>query len=422
MSSNEPSAEIVDRVARLLQSRIGLRPDPFLRSRLGRSIRDEAAVRGQCIDDYLHTLFVTDGGLQGLLNRVTVQETGFFRHPEQFHVLARDILPTLSRPIRIWSAGCANGQEAFSLAMLLDEQQLDGSVIATDLSTAALHRTTMARYSRRELTGLSPIRIARHLTMTGGGWEINEAVRRRVTTSVHNLMSPLPDEVRSSQVIFCRNVLIYFSPEHTKAFLDRVADALPSGWLFLGSAETMWTVSERFETIRIGDAYTYRPTTASPAKPAGLPNSRRTRKPARRVSSVPMPSGGSVEGSPRTSGSTAGVSTSAKSLASHTTASPPGGDSDVTVLAQDGQLALSAGNPEEAIVQFRKWVYLAQDDAIAHLHLGIALEATGDRASAQRAFGAARRALQASDAVRVEPAIGGYATAELLRLLDSKRR
>ena len=95
-----------------------------------------------------------------------MQETAFFRHPEQFEVLARDVLPTLPQPVKIWSAGCANGQEPFSLAMLLEEQGIAGSVIGTDLSTTALQRTVAARYVTRELSGLSPRRIARHLTRT----------------------------------------------------------------------------------------------------------------------------------------------------------------------------------------------------------------------------------------------------------------
>jgi len=129
--------------------------------------------------------------LQGLFNRVTVQETAFFRHPQHFQALARDILPALSRPVTIWSAGCANGQEAFSLAMLLEEQGIDGRVIATDISTAALQRTAAARYTGRELSGLSPERIAGHLTRTADTWHVNKPIRDRVSTLRHNLLDPL---------------------------------------------------------------------------------------------------------------------------------------------------------------------------------------------------------------------------------------
>ena len=134
-------------MAGLLHQRIGLRPDPTLRGRLHRAIREELHDGGQDAATYLDSL--ADGGdaLQALLNRVTVQETAFFRHPEQFEVLAREVLPTLPQPVKIWSAGCANGQEAFSLAMLLEEQGIDGSVVGTDLSTTALQRTVAARYS-----------------------------------------------------------------------------------------------------------------------------------------------------------------------------------------------------------------------------------------------------------------------------------
>jgi chemotaxis protein methyltransferase CheR len=391
MSQDHPSAEVVDRVADLLKTRIGLRPDPFLRSRLGRSIRDEAALQKKDVEDYLQTLFVTEGALQSLLNRVTVQETGFFRHPEHFHVLVRDILPTLPQPIRIWSAGCANGQEAFTLAMLLEEHRINGSVIATDLSTQALERTSAARYAPRELTGLSSERIARHLTETGAGWQINRALRDRVSTLRHNLMSPLPDQVRSSQVVFCRNVLIYFSPEHTKTILDRVADTMPKAWLFLGAAETMWTVSDRFETIRFGEAYAYRPRDMTPVPVASAPMAKST-SPARLPISAPRAKPTDAE------------------------------DSAVTVLARNGQQAVAEGDHLAAVVHFRKWAYLAHDDALAHLHLGLALEAAGDQPSAQRAFGAARRVLQETDGGRVEHALGGYAPAEFIKLLDAKQR
>ena len=197
--------------------------------------------------------------LQALLNRITVQETAFFRHPEQFEVLARDVLPTLPQPVKIWSAGCANGQEAFSLAMLLEEQGIDGSVIGTDLSTTALNRTVAGRYVTRELSGLSPRRIARHLSRTADGWQINAAIRGRVSALHHNLLDPLPPDVQSCQVIFCRNVLIYLSPEHARTFLDRIADTFPASTvLFLGAAETIWQVTDRFKAVAIGDTFVYR--------------------------------------------------------------------------------------------------------------------------------------------------------------------
>src|SRR5437773_8184639 len=123
--TRDPVVEaVVDRVAEMLGSQIGLRAEPTVRGRLRRCIRDEAADRGLDLESYLATLAAHGNAFQSLLNRVTVQETSFFRHPQHFEVLARDILPDLPQPIRIWSAGCANGQEPYSLAMVLEARGL----------------------------------------------------------------------------------------------------------------------------------------------------------------------------------------------------------------------------------------------------------------------------------------------------------
>ena len=401
--SHDQLDAVVDQVTKLLNAQIGLRPEPTLRGRLRRCIRDEAAATGAELTTYAGTLTQPDA-LQRLLNRITVQETSFFRHPEHFEVLARDVLPHLSQPVTIWSAGCANGQEAYSLAMVLEEQGIAGTVIASDLSTAALQRTDAGRYAPREVSGLSPARLARHMTQSGKGWQVNDAIRSRVWTMRHNLVDLLPDRVRPAQVVFCRNVLIYFSPDHTRAFLDQVADALPQGgYLFLGSAESIWPVSDRFETVRIDETFIYRHR-AAPA-PARMRVPLPVLVPVRSVEQPPARP-------PRRA-----VRAHRPALAAvPVKAESPNG------LARDGQQALDAGDTRLAIVAFRKWAYLAPDDAIAHLHLGLALEAAGDQPSAQRAFGAARRALLHGEHGHVDSAMEGYAADELLGLLASKQQ
>ena len=249
---------VIDQVAELLRLRIGLRPDSTLQGRLRRGIRDEATARHQTLDVYFTVLSTTPSALQSLVNRITVQETGFFRHPEHFEVLANEILPGLPQPVRIWSAGCSNGQEAFTLAMVLEEQRIAGSIIATDLSTGALQRTGAGLYQAREIAGLSPERIAQHMTRTAQGWVVNQNLRARVSILHHNLVDPIPDQARSCQVVFCRNVLIYFSPDHSRAFVNRLSVDLPRAAVFLGSAEAMWPISHRYETIRTGDTFYYR--------------------------------------------------------------------------------------------------------------------------------------------------------------------
>lgn len=418
MTDSQAMENIVDRVAELLGQHIGLRAEPSLRGRLRRAVRDEATVHGLELSTYFDTLVRGGEPLEGLLNRVTVQETAFFRHPQHFEVLTRDVLPTLPRPVTIWSAGCANGQEAFSLAMLLEEQHIDGRVIATDLSTAALQRTTAGRYNSRELSGLSPQRVAAHLTRTGEDtWQVNKSIQDRVSTLRHNLLNPLPTEVRAAQVVFCRNVIIYLSPEHARALLDRIADALASvGSLFLGAAETIWQFSDRFKAVPIGDTFVYRrsatctgaaessaeqptsPPDADPSRSKGTARARRTPVADQPTSSPSRSTPGSERATP------------AAELA------------DAAALAKGGQDAVAAGDYDAAIVAFRKCAYLAPHDPMAQLHLGLALQAAGHERSAQRAYAAARRALIKADPAHSIAGIEGIATAELVRLLDSKQR
>jgi chemotaxis protein methyltransferase CheR len=415
MTDTQAVETVVDQVAELLHQRIGLRADPTLRGRLFRAVRDEASEHGEDLATYFDTLVSSSGALQGLLDRVTVQETAFFRHPQHFEVLAREVLPTLHRPVTIWSAGCANGQEAFSLAMLLEEQRIDGRVIATDISSAALQRTSAARYTGRELFGLSTQRIARHLTRTGDTWQVNKPIRDRVITLRHNLLDPLPPEIVDCHIVFCRNVIIYLSPEHAGAFLDRIADTLPSATpLFLGAAETIWQISDRFKAVPAADTYVYRrsaTTETSAERRTGPSDAGRTRfkgavvKGAARVAAHDQPKPKSRPTTP------AGPANAA-----------PGPVGAAALLARGAQDAIAAGDYDAAVVGFRKCAYLAPHDPVAQLHLGLALQAAGDERSAQRAYAAARRALIEADPAHGAAGIEGIATAELVRLLDSKQR
>jgi chemotaxis methyl-accepting protein methylase len=444
---------VVDRVSRLLHQHIGLRPEPGLRGRLRGCIRDDALRLGEGFERYLESLEVGSEALQGLLNKVTVQESAFFRHPEHFELLAREILPTLRAPIVLWSAACANGQEAFSLAMLLDELGVDGRVIATDLSTDALQRTRDARYTTRELGGLPLDRIARHLTREGDSWLVNSTIRNRVSTFHHNLLDPIPGQVRGCQVIFCRNVLIYFSPDHASTFLDRVADALPGTRLFLGSAETIWQLSSRFETLRSGDTFSYRrrADTAKANNPgprpadgsrnqSGRPDEDRPGRvsvPAHGRTANPAPAPASV----KRKADASGRPTRPAAVPSPTS---PSRENDrrehdrrendrrendrrehdsgpAEVLRKAGELASASGDVLAAVIAFRKYAYLAPHDPMAHLHLGLALDSAGDLRSAQRAYAAARHALTLTDPARPDQTIEGYTPADLIRLLDSKQ-
>jgi hypothetical protein len=188
-----------------------------------------------------------------------VQESGFFRHPDQFTALAREVLPSLEGPVVVWSAGCANGQEAYSLAMeLAASGRPDWEVLATDISAAAVARTRAGRYSSAELAGLPPVQ--RHwLRPSGDLWEVDPALRRRVRAEQANLTARFPAPQGRCQVVFCRNVLIYLTREVTESFLDRLSTWLtPGGLVFLGYSETMLAPTDRLRLDRLGDTHALR--------------------------------------------------------------------------------------------------------------------------------------------------------------------
>jgi chemotaxis methyl-accepting protein methylase len=393
------SEDALDEAGRLLARRVGLRLDPAIRGRLARAVRDEAERRAESMADYVAQLDRDPVALQDLLNRVTVQETSFFRDPGQFLAFANEVLPYLveqGSPVHVWSAGCANGQEAYSLAMVLAENgRTDWQVVATDISTKALSRTAAGRYAERELRGLSPERKARHLIPvadTPGMWEVAPSLRRRVCTLRHNLAAdPPPIPPGGCQVVFCRNVLIYFGHADVVQFLDRLSTWLPpGGHLFLGYSESLWLVSDRFHLVRLGGAFAYR---CGP-----VPTRDAATKRARAETSPP----------PRTA-----------PRAAERSPSPRSQQSEAGLLAE-GEAAMGAGDYTGAVTAFRKAAFLEPDQPVAHLSLGLALDALGDLKAARRAYAAARAAVDRGDTAAIETTLEGYGLDELRRLLDLK--
>ncbi|MDQ1536209.1 MAG: chemotaxis protein methyltransferase CheR [Actinomycetota bacterium] len=405
----------LDEAARVLARRVGLRLDPAVRGRLSRAVHDEARRRGENATDYVAQLDRDPVALQDLLNRVTVQETSFFRDPGQFWAFANVVLPALRAAgggVRVWSAGCANGQEAYSLAIVLAESGLTNwQVIATDISTKALARTAAARYTERELAGLSPERRARHLVPVDGipgTWEMAPALRKGVLGLRHNLAADRPPVAAAGcQTVFCRNVLIYFGRHDVVGFLNRLSDWLPTGGhLFLGYSESLWLVSERFHLVRLGDAFVYR---NGPAAHLSAANPL-----VQEVKSRPAPS--SPRGLTSQSQSQAQSQSQSQShlLPRHgSEGGPPG-------LMAVGEAAMGAQDYPGAVTAFRRAAYLDPDQPVAYLSLGLALEALGDLAASQRAFAAARASIGRCDTAATETTLEGYRMDDFARLLDRK--
>jgi chemotaxis protein methyltransferase CheR len=161
-----------------------------------------------------------------------------------------------TRTLRIWSAACAMGQEPYSLAMVLKEMgpKLGGwriEIVATDLSRAVLERARQGRYSQLEVQRGLPIQyLAKYFDQEGEQWRLKAELRRMVTFREHNLLDN-PPAGGPFDIVFCRNVLIYFDPPTKAQVLKRVAEVMAvDGYLTLGGAETVLGVSDCFRPVR----------------------------------------------------------------------------------------------------------------------------------------------------------------------------
>jgi len=166
--------------------------------------------------------------------------------------------------LQIWSAACSSGQEAYTVAMLLSDALPNAatrvSITATDLSREMVERTRAGRFSQLEVNrGLPATMLVRHFTRAGNEWEIAPALRRMITASECNLAAPLP-RLGPFDVVYLRNVLIYFDLCTKQAILNRVRQIMrPDGWLFLGAAETTLGVDDNWERVVLGRGSAYRP-------------------------------------------------------------------------------------------------------------------------------------------------------------------
>lgn len=219
------------------------------------SVRVAAAAGGDR-EAYLHLLERDPGEWDRLVDAVTIHVSGFFRDPVVFELLARDVLPELierrrpSHVLRVWSAGCAAGQEPYSVAILLDralrDERADWSclIFATDLARARLETARQGVYPRAELEHARLGVVDAYFTAVAGGYELRPAVREMVQFSQGDVVSPgaIPTGsiYGSFDLVLCRNVLIYYGAAAQQRALDQLRRSLaPGGYLVLGEAEAL---------------------------------------------------------------------------------------------------------------------------------------------------------------------------------------
>ena len=205
-----------------------------------------------------------------IVEALTTNETSWFRDGDPFTALTSTVLPSLlaargpAERLQIWSAACSSGQEPYTIAMLLEDALPNAAsrvaVTATDLSREMVERTRAGKFSQLEVNrGLPAAMLVRHFTRAGTEWQVSPSLRRMVTASECNLAAPL-SRMGPFDVVYLRNVLIYFDLPTKQAILRRVRALMrPDGWLFLGAAETTLGVDDSWERVVIGRSSAYRP-------------------------------------------------------------------------------------------------------------------------------------------------------------------
>ncbi|MBK5942843.1 CheR family methyltransferase [Halorhodospira halophila] len=204
-----------------------------------------------------------------VIEAMTTNETQWFRDRFPFDVLRRHLLPEMERrrvwPVRIWSAACSSGQEAYSISMTVDEYndsggRMEAEILGTDISIAMVEEARRGRYTANVARrGLAPERQQRFFDAVGENtWEVKPAVRRRTSFRVHNLLESYAGLGRFD-IVYCRNVLIYFGWESRRDIVQRIAEVTrPGGYLIVGASESLARHSDEFELVRLDGGVVYR--------------------------------------------------------------------------------------------------------------------------------------------------------------------
>jgi chemotaxis protein methyltransferase CheR len=273
------SLEQFVRFRNLIEARCGLHFDESQRTSLSASLGVRMLQLGiDQIDDYYDLLCrrTDDEGFRKLINLVTVTETSFFRDPSQFRLLRQHILPTLlaghsrrqARTIRIWSAGCSSGEEAYSIALMLSDMGLLSAstawtfeIVGTDLNTEVLETAKRGVYSARALRNVEGNLLRRYFRPDGGRFSLDDEIKRAVRFEYANLTHvPLPRPSGTGyDIVFCKNVTIYFQLEMTRRLVGQFHDAMADGgFLLLGHSESLWQMDEGFALVEHEGAFCYR--------------------------------------------------------------------------------------------------------------------------------------------------------------------
>ena len=237
----------------------------LVQGRLGNMLKERGFTNYK---DYIDTVLkdTTGAEVTTILNKLTTNHTFFMREPEHYTFLKETILPymveTCSKDhvLRIWSAACSSGEECYTTAMLIDQYfgaekaKWDTRILATDISQSVIGKAKTGIYQEDGMKGLSNDWKARYFNNLGNGkYEICQGIKDEVIFKTFNLMDPMPDKYKAKpfDLIFCRNVMIYFDQPTKQALVNRFYDVVkPGGYFFIGHAESVNRADTQFDYIK----------------------------------------------------------------------------------------------------------------------------------------------------------------------------
>lgn len=395
-------------IAALVTGRTGLSFPPARRAFAEAGIwRAMSRARARDAAIYLELLGTDLQTFEILLSEITVGETYFYRDPRQTEFIRSAVLSSLSSPMRIWSAGCATGEEAYTLAIMLEECGLESStqIFATDISPAAISTARAGVYGDWSFREIDSTWRARYFARSGKNkWKVAERFRPRIAFEARNLSDSASLE-GAFDVVLCRNVLMYLETDVSDRVMSMLTAALrEGGWLFTSPSDPIVREGNGIEIVTTPAGLAYR-RFASRVLGVGFevndpPLVERSRHPAEPVLSV-------AERSRRVPLQTPSRETSSR-LAAAKAAPPPISAVVVPIIdetldperyVREAMELLDAHRAGEAAVAARRAIFLDREGAFAHLLLGRALRLGGRTLAARRALGRARRLSEDGDGV-----------------------
>ena len=267
----------------LIEERTGIHFDESRERFFSTRVREHMHARGHARgSDLLRAVRKTNVEYESLLERLLTQETSFFRYPAVYEAFEKRVLPELHvskfwknpRTIRVWSAGCSTGEEPYSIAITIADSlsfadAWNVEILATDIGRVALKHAEAGVYSGRSLASVNARQLSTHFINLEGKYQVKPRLRKMISFAPMNLASPV--YVGRMDLIFCMNVLIYFSEERRRTLVQRFYDALePGGYLFLGHSESISKMPVKFQAIVLGDCIMYRKPTGQEKQKAEL--------------------------------------------------------------------------------------------------------------------------------------------------------